>query len=201
MSYTVVPDRAAGDAAWPEADWDTYLKDNLNNSVPRLLGSTVLGSSTTSITFSSIPGTHRALLLVAYTRVTAGAFFNIMLRFNGDTGANYDWQDMYAGAAAQLASQNFAQTSIIAFKHPGAGTGGANLFGAAAVWIPGYAYASANKTCNSLWSHKDSTVSAHMAVGRTAGFWRSNSAITSLTIQPITDQFATGTIASLYAVP
>jgi hypothetical protein len=200
MGYTVVPDRSAGSAAWAEADWDTYLKDNFNTGVPYLLGSTVLGSATTSITFSSIGSGFRALLLEGYTRSTvAGTFVNNMLRFNSDTGANYDWNDLYAGGASVVSTQNFAQTSIVAFKHPGS-SASANLFGSFRIWIPGYAYASANKLVHANWAHKDSTVSAHLAVGKTKGAWRSNSAITSVTLQPITNQFDTGTRVSLYGV-
>jgi len=51
------------------------------------LATTTLGTAASSITFGSIPGTYRDLILVVQaTRNTQG---RMNIRFNGDTGANY----------------------------------------------------------------------------------------------------------------
>ena len=51
------------------------------------LANITLGSSASSVTFSSIPATYRDLVLVSSISVTAGG--NATISFNGDTGANY----------------------------------------------------------------------------------------------------------------
>lgn len=53
-----------------------------------LIDSNVLGSNSTSITFSSVPSTYRDLVIVITAKQTAGTGQN-ELRFNGDSGSNY----------------------------------------------------------------------------------------------------------------
>jgi hypothetical protein len=51
------------------------------------LATVTLGSSASSVTFSSIPATYRDLILVLNGSLSSTA--NILTRLNGDTGSNY----------------------------------------------------------------------------------------------------------------
>ena len=53
----------------------------------RPLATVTLGSSASSVTFSSIPATYRDLIVVVAG--TTNATHNVGMRFNGDTGSNY----------------------------------------------------------------------------------------------------------------
>ena len=66
-----------------------------------------LGSSASSVTFSSIPATYRDLILVYdWTSAGGGA---ISIRLNGDTGSNYT--RVYMGAISSPASGTESGTS------------------------------------------------------------------------------------------
>ena len=71
-----------------------------------LIASNVLSSATSSVTFSSIPATYRDLVLVARPLAPASSYFVMGLRFNGDTGSNYNRVSMAgSGSAASSSSQ------------------------------------------------------------------------------------------------
>lgn len=52
------------------------------------LQTTTLGTSASSVTFSSIPATYRDLYLVIFAKTTAGSY-GFEARLNGDSGNNY----------------------------------------------------------------------------------------------------------------
>jgi hypothetical protein len=71
------------------------------------LATITLGSSASSVTFSSIPATYRDLVVVAdYTGSAAAEVFDIAL--NSDTAANYTRVVMYADSTT---AASFSQTS------------------------------------------------------------------------------------------
>jgi hypothetical protein len=53
------------------------------------LATVTLGSSASSVTFSSIPATYRDLVLVHAGTSSNGSLNSLLLRFNGDSGSNY----------------------------------------------------------------------------------------------------------------
>ena len=66
-----------------------------------LIASNVLGSSASSVTFSSIPATYRDLILVIHARANS----NIAIQLNSDTGSNYSRVSMLGtGSVAQSSS-------------------------------------------------------------------------------------------------
>lgn len=69
------------------------------SSYESIATATVTAAGTTSVTFTSIPQTYTHLEVRA-TTVNASNFYTIKLRFNGDSGANYQ--------ASQLFSYNTA---------------------------------------------------------------------------------------------
>src|SRR5688572_24681195 len=99
MGFTTVPDKAGGDV-FTEAMWDTYIRDNMNTGMPVILGETSLGASAASITYSGLPSGWKHLYLAGYSRGDAVATnVAVNVRFNSDSGANYDYQYMLASGA------------------------------------------------------------------------------------------------------
>jgi hypothetical protein len=88
------------------------------------LATITLGSSTSSITFSSIPATYRDLVLVIAGSATSNN--DVAIRFNGDSGNNYNslrglgfsggvYTDSFSNASSTspAASIGTAQSTII----------------------------------------------------------------------------------------
>ncbi len=200
MGFTTVPDKAAGDV-FTEAMWDTYIKDNFNTGIPVVLGNTTLGANAASIDFTGIPPDWAHLLVVAYLRGDVGAVATpINVRFNSDTGNNYDRQyDLGTGSTAS-AGESFAQTWAQVGNCAG-GNAGANLFGALTLDIPFYSQASNNKVISSSWAGKWGTSSGNMESGMMSAFWRSSAAITTVSLMPTSGNFVSGSRVTLYGMP
>jgi hypothetical protein len=70
-----------------------------------LIAEQLLVGTATTITFSSIPNTYRHLRLVAMGRMNAATTEDyVYIRFNGDTGSNYDEVRVNNGSSAQSCS-------------------------------------------------------------------------------------------------
>lgn len=121
------------------------------------------------------------------------------MRFNGDTAGNYDVQTLFGSAASAGAFENFAQTSITTSLPDASCT--ANLFGAVTVDISNYANSANNKCALIRGAVKLAAVSGSMSASRRAGFWRSNDAITQITITPATGNWVAGSRITLQGWP
>lgn len=200
MGFTIVPDKATGDV-FTEANWDTHIRDNFNTGVPVLIASTTLGASAASITFSSIPQTWAHLRAVGYIRGdSATVSQDGLVRFNGDSGSNYDRQYMSAAGAAVGAGENFGITSGLVIIHPSA-SAPANLFSGFVLDIPHYTSTAGNKTAFTEASHKIGTASGNLNTALYMMAWRNNAAITQVAFLPGTGNFVAGSRISLYGMP
>lgn len=78
------------------------------------LANITLGSSASSVTFSSIPATYRDLVLVSALDLTSVG--NASISFNGDTGANYSRQYLLGTGSSAVAgadtSRQFTQATV-----------------------------------------------------------------------------------------
>jgi hypothetical protein len=196
--FVTVPDKALNDL-FTEAMWDTYIKDDLNTGVVRPIAEATLTGTAASIDITSIAASWSHLFVVLFARSdTAAGNSAPTLRFNGDAGANYDHQSVRGNANAASAAETFAATSARLGTIP-ANTAGANLFGGIGILIPHYAGAN-NKTFWSVCAHKQGTATGNLIMDVYSGFWRSNAAITQVTLFPGAGNFATGTRATLYGM-
>lgn len=161
----------------------------------KLISSATLGSGGGSFTFSSIPATYTDLelkLSIASTSSTQ----NVYGRFNGDTGNNYNFQNLRGYNSAATASndsgEGFNNVMWLGFSQAIS-----NVFGVYTIFIPNYA-SSNYKVCHSYGGTEStaatSFTSAHCAL------WQNTSAITSITIQPASGNFAQYSTAYLYGI-
>jgi hypothetical protein len=67
------------------------------------LANVTLGSSASTVTFSSISGSYRDLVLVMQATTTGTAFSRI--RFNNDSGGNYSWVTMEGNGSSAQSNQ------------------------------------------------------------------------------------------------
>jgi hypothetical protein len=150
-----------------------------------LIASNTVGSTpVTSVTLSSIPSTYTDLLVKFSTRTNdnVNSFAHIGMRFNGDTGTNYNYVILRGdGSGAISAAGTIAQVA------GGLGNGNAstaNTFGSGEFYIPNYA--GSNVKSLSLESVNE-TNSATAYMQMTATRWSGTAAITSITFfDPVT---------------
>lgn len=200
MGFTTVPDKAAGDV-FTEAMWDTYIKDNFNTGVPVLLADSTLVASAASIDLTGIAPDWAHLMIVAYLRGDAAAVVSALnIRFNGDTGANYDYQSIGASAAATSGAEAFATSSCRVGSIPAA-TAPASVFGAFTADIPSYSQATNNKAAHTSSAVKAGTTTTLLGVEAYLAAWRSSAAITSVTLLPGSGNFVSGSRVTLYGMP
>lgn len=165
-----------------------------------LITRTVVGvGGAASVTFSSIPGTYEDLRIVLMGRgEVATTNVQVLMRFNGDTGANYDWQKMFAAAAVEDGFGAVAQTGIDVAQLS-AGTAPANAASQTIIDVLSYARTVFQKCVLGHYGIKEVTTNANYVMA-TAGWWRNTAAITSITLIPASGDFAEGTVASLFGV-
>lgn len=162
------------------------------------LSDTTAGGAVANIDISGIVATYAHLLISVYARSdTAATSTTLLLRFNGDSAANYDWQQLTGSAAAAGAAESFAASGAFVGNMP-ANTAGANLFSATEIFIPNYAGAVNNKQSVAINSSKIGTASGNFGVNALGGAWRSNAAINRVTLLPGAGNLVAGTRVTIY---
>jgi hypothetical protein len=152
------------------------------------LANVTLSASDSSITFSSIPNTYRDLIIVITGSTTANA--DLGFRFNGDSGANYNFVYMGGNGSTPLSGAANGQSQVV---------------------LDGYFWRSTEvSTCiatimdySATDKHKVTLSRNNVAGGGTDAFanrWASTAAITSVEVRNPAQSFATGTTITMYGV-
>lgn len=152
-----------------------------------LIASNVLSSSASSVTFSSIPGTYRDLIVVT-TGLSTSTEASLRMRLNSDTGTNYNyiWVIGITSEAVSNAS-SFASIGIVP------DSGGTQGRGSNIIQIMDYSATNKHKTAISRAGYSTE-------VYMTANRWASTSAITTIELYPSANQFASGSTFYLYGI-
>jgi hypothetical protein len=159
---------------------------------------TVGAGGVSSITFSSIPSTYTHLQIRGIARDSrAGVATNLYLQYNSDTGANYTAHELYGnGSTAVAGFEGTSQTSALAARVTG-NNSAASAFGGFVIDILDYANTNKYKTNRSLAGHEDNSSGAIWLI---SGLWMSTSAVTSVTITPVTSPILQYSSFALYGV-
>jgi hypothetical protein len=150
-----------------------------------------LGSTTTSITFSSIAGTYTDLVLVAAPLRSTSGGEELVMQFNGDTSGPYSSTILWGDGTTAGSYRATNQSSIILNYYASVSTAqNTQIFN-----IMNYANTTTNKTVIGRAGRSDSGVDA--IVGR----WPSTAAITSIVLKLKNGgSFNTGSVFSLYGI-
>lgn len=157
------------------------------------IATTTLGSTSATITFSSIPATYTDLRLVLAPISTGASSYNGDLNFNSDTGTNYSVTNVI-GDGSTASSTQFSSQTKIRFTYNGITPSAKPSFYTYDIF--NYA-GSTFKTCLNTTSEDQNGTGWVM---RQVALWRSTSAITSITMTIISTTFAAGTTATLYGI-
>lgn len=169
-------------------------------STETLISSVTTSGSQANVTFSSIPGTYKHLIIRVLGRSSAAGANNDELRvqLNGDTTASYAWvRDGAAQVGGAFASGQTAQTSANIGYVNGA-TAAASVPGFTQCLIPHYAGTAWKKAGWSKFLGGDTTA---IFGGNVEWIWNNTAAITSIFIDlPSTNTFVDGSIVELIGV-
>lgn len=190
-------------------DRSVYLAPNtnvyLNNGAylaTAFIAETALVASAASVTFSNIPQGFRHLMIMASGRSDAVTEADTLaLRFNGDTGSNYDSQLVYGNSVTAAGVASRAASSILAGNLEGASSRAAN-FSPAIIFVFDYARAIVEKRTLSMTSvFGNLSADADMFASFRAGGWRNTNVITSVLLLPNTGpNFVSGSRFQLYGM-
>jgi hypothetical protein len=158
------------------------------------IATTTLGSAQASYTFSSFSGSYTDLILVAFPLGSVNNY-DLGIRFNSDTGNNYSWTSLRFNAddSANPISDRASNTNYIAMKTNITD----NIPYPSIIQIQNYSNSTTNKTLIAR------SARGNYALSTIVGLWRSNSAITSITISLFgggSANLATNTTFSLYGI-
>lgn len=142
---------------------------------------TVPAGGVTSIEFAGIPQEYKHLQLRVSSRLNyANWWASTSMRFNGDSGNNYSYHDVY-GDGASYAAQNAVSQNKMYIGWSSGTTTSANVFGVIITDILDYTSNSKNKTVKSL-TGVDGNGGGIISIESNA--WYSTSPVTSISIIP-----------------
>jgi len=156
------------------------------------IATTTLGSSASTITFSSIPSTYTDLRL-AFTGTSAAGRIGFI--FNSDSGSNYSTTTIYGGGAS-VTTQSFQnQANIMLISYSNGPSNTVPAFGTADI----FSYAGSTYKTVLVAASSDYN-SIYNGVTRNVTLYRSTSAITSITINTNGSDLNSGCTATLYGI-
>ena len=147
------------------------------------IATTTLSSNSSTITFSAIPSIykHLQLRIIARADFSPSAGIDGLLRFNSDTGSNYNWHYLL-GYGTGVAAGGVANASNIDLGITAAANGSsAGIYAATVVDILDYQNTNKFKTIRSIDGFEPNQSSGR-DLRYVSGSWRNTNAITSITL-------------------
>ena len=154
------------------------------------IASTTLGSSSATVTLSSIPATYTDLRLVFVPLGTSTQ--NMNMTINGDTGSNYSWTNLRGDGSGIYSARATSQTNINLTYGTSITTINPNLY---EIDIFSYAGSTYKTLLNKYSADKNGSGNQGVQVV----LWQSTSAITSVTFTAATN-FAASTSLTIYGI-
>jgi hypothetical protein len=162
------------------------------------IASTTLGSTTASVTFSSISsGFNNLILSISARGETLGVADSIRIQCNSDTGSNYSARNLTTSGTS-ITNFGFANQTVMNFSRSSMGDAAtANVFNNSEIYIG--AFTSVNSIpISSSGAGENLATEAYQGIG--GGLYRGSAAISSLTILPGGANFLTGSSFYLYGI-
>lgn len=164
----------------------------------RLIQTTALTGSQSSIVLSSIPQNFTDLVVLISARLASGGSGDLIVDFNGVTTDLSSIRMGGSGATGGSGSSSSSATAIVDQNSNVGATVFANTFGSATIYIPNYSgNSSKTVSIDSNGENNGTSASQNLVAGR----WADTSAITSIRLTAEAGvSFAASTTVSLYAV-
>lgn len=140
---------------------------------------------TSSITFSSIPSTYTHLQIRAISKTNYTTYLNenLIMRFNSDTGSNYNSHNLYANGSSIFAQTVGTQTFMYVSYVLGTNASTTNMFSGQIIDVLDYTSTNKNKTIKYISGGDINTTGGSITYG--SGLWFATpAAINSITLAP-----------------
>ena len=158
-------------------------------------------SGVASIQFSTIPQTGAELLLVCSPRSNnSGNATSLGIRFNGDSGANYDRRNLRGEPSGTITQTSFGSNNLSISSPVVSASATANTFGNIEIRIANYTSNSDKAISVDSVGANDSTANFASFQTITSGIYSNTTPITSVEFSVSTDNFLQYTTASLYII-
>ena len=157
-----------------------------------VLGNTTLATASSSVTFSSIPGGYKDLVVVVEASTSSSS--HIQFRLNSDSGSNYNLVNMYGNgsSAGSYASSNISVGYFTTTATPSIGV-------KTIVNADFLDYSATNKH-KSVISRAGKSASGTSGTDALANRWASTAAVTSLQVIASAGSFEIGSTFRLLGV-
>jgi hypothetical protein len=170
-----------------------------------LIETKLLAAPSASFDFTSISAIYSHLKIILHGRSAygTGASDPIVLRFNNDTGNNYDYRPIAGYTDTTVNAVGAQATDGIFLGSISLSTATAGMAGSAEIIIPNYKETVFRKNCISTYfcESAQSTPNTDMRIGIGGGHWRNTDAINRITIfLDSNGNFIIGSMASLYGL-
>lgn len=181
--------------------WATAGATSGGGAAMELISTTILGSTSSTISFTSVPQTYKHLEL----RITAAVNANIQssttirFRFNADTGlsSKYAYHHLYGNGSSVPSDSTTSQSGAV--LNGFGDTSVANIWGAGVISILDYTNTSKYKTLRGLIGTVNTTY--YKRIGLASGLWQDTAAITDVTLtEPNGYGWIAGSRFSLYGI-
>lgn len=162
------------------------------------LQQTKLASPASTVTFSSIPATYSNLSVTIIGSCTAAvAICGVAPQFNGDSGANYEWDYTQGNGTTVTAGTFDSQTSGFVGNIAG-GNDPSNSAGTILVRIPNYTGGFLKLATAMNYTVDATTITSTKLIIQSGTTWNNTAAINSITFTVSSGNFTTGSIFTLY---
>ena len=153
---------------------------------------TVSGTSTTTITFNSIPATYTDLIVILNCLGINGTGA-VRLALNADNGSNYSRTYLYGDGSSASSSRETSSNYITL-------NAGVNVSSTVPSFFKIDLFGYAGSTNKTILADTSMDYNGSGIVNRTVGLWRSTSAINSVRFLTSGNYFNSGTTATLYGI-
>lgn len=181
--------------------WASQNYVRVSPSYDSIATTTVGGGGTSTVTFSSIPGTYKHLQLRYTAQSTRGSISadNVLMQLNG-AGSGYSRHFVWGDGANPASGATTSATHL--WLGTIASTATANIFGVGIVDILDYANTNKNKTTRSLFGEdlNGTPASSNGLLGMWSGLYPSTTAVTSISLTCQSASFAQYTQFALYGI-
>lgn len=185
-TLTRYTDMLAGNAVWNP--WEPQ------GALDALSTVTVPSGGVASITFAGIPSTYKHLQIRAIAKSTSTASQGD-LTFNGDTGSNYAWHQLFGNGSSAGADNSTSRANIVGVASL-VNSSITNVFSASIIDILDYT-ANKNKTVRHLVGQDEN---GSGVISLNSGLWMNTSAINTITITARSNAIAQYSQFTLYGV-
>lgn len=181
---------------------DSFLDGNSYYVPPSFesIATVTASGSETSLTFSSIPNTYKALQIRGlFRQVGDEAGSQLYLQYNGNT-SGYARHMLYGSGTSAATSSGTSQSAIAIGFQTADGALNSNIYSATIIDIQDYASTSKNKTVRAFYG-TDSNGTGTYYVGMSSGFVSDLNAISTITLtRNGANNFSAGSTFALYGI-